>query len=960
MTTVHNAFPAKDIYFTEITGSQPGNFASDLQWHMMNIVNGGPLNWARAVVEWNLVLDQNNGPIIGTWNQGQPIVTVNTGTAALTRYSTYYAIAHASKFVKPGAQRISCTSYGAGFIIAAGYKNPDGSRVIVASNNAGSAQTFKIIEGNKEWPVTIQAGDVQTFVLAAVTAGPIAVSAVAGHVIIPSVTITAGSGVTVPGAPTIGTATAGSASASVTFTAPGSNGGAAIDTYRVTSSLGPTATGASSPITISGLATSAQTFTVAAHNSVGYGAESAASNSITPTAGSAFVTRSGTNLTLNGQNYKFTGFNAYNILSDNSVSYGCWYNLTSGNNLDTVLANAGPAGTGQNEGRLGVFRGWFFQNSSMSTTGSGVRDWSRWDKAISVCKARGVRLIPVLCNVYDTCEGGASGTGANWRVFDSTTKIRTGDWFLSGYNTAVDPSSPVGSTTYRAFVAEAVARYKNEPTIAFWQLVNEAECNNATNGTLAKDCLLSFANDVGGLIHSLDPNHLVSLGTLGSGQGGASYLEYAYVHASAGIDICEYHDYWAQNVPMGGDAFNGIQERISQAIALNKPIFAGEMGIQDTDGSRSADFAAKIDAQFTAGCSGALVWSWANAGESGAPWGVGPGDPTIAMLGSRGGLSSGGGGSQRATRSGKVLQVNGTTWHAFGASVYGQIDSSGKRGAEITLAVNAHLNFIRIVNWLDESSNNPDVAAYDGTRWGYVDDMIKRASDAGLKVLLDFATFRNMILQGASTNPYSSGQYTRWNTFIDFVMNRTNTVSGLRYGDDTTIAIVSIAGEPAAPLGTDTNKPANTAELSNFYSHMSARIKAAAPNLLTCPGGFLFLDWNSGIDYQAIGNDANMDINALHPYGSADRTISVPNMASWSNSANKPWMWEEFGYDTNTNTDSQRSAGMQSGYSLATSNNACGIGFWNLGPGSGSGGDSYDVNASNTLTWATVLSNAPA
>jgi glucosylceramidase len=165
MTTVHNAYPAKDIYFTEITGSQPGNFASDLQWHMMNIINGAPLNWARAVIEWNLVLDQNNGPIIGTWTQGQPIVTVNTGTAALTRYSTYYAIAHASKFVKPGAQRISCTTYGAGFIIAAGYKNPDGTRVIVASNNAGSAQTFKIIEGNKEWSVTIQAGDVQTFVL---------------------------------------------------------------------------------------------------------------------------------------------------------------------------------------------------------------------------------------------------------------------------------------------------------------------------------------------------------------------------------------------------------------------------------------------------------------------------------------------------------------------------------------------------------------------------------------------------------------------------------------------------------------------------------------------------------------------------------------------------------------------------------------------------------------------------
>lgn len=50
-------------------------------------------------------------------------------------------------------------------MITAGYKNPDGTRVIVASNNGGSAQTFKIIEASKEYTVTMQAGDVQTFVL---------------------------------------------------------------------------------------------------------------------------------------------------------------------------------------------------------------------------------------------------------------------------------------------------------------------------------------------------------------------------------------------------------------------------------------------------------------------------------------------------------------------------------------------------------------------------------------------------------------------------------------------------------------------------------------------------------------------------------------------------------------------------------------------------------------------------
>ena len=88
-----------------------------------------------------------------------------------------------------------------------------------------------------------------------------------------------------PGAPTIGTATSASeTSVSVAFTAPSSTGYPTSLTYTATSSPGGfTATGASSPLVVTGLTTgTSYTFTVTATNATGTGPASAASNSAAP------------------------------------------------------------------------------------------------------------------------------------------------------------------------------------------------------------------------------------------------------------------------------------------------------------------------------------------------------------------------------------------------------------------------------------------------------------------------------------------------------------------------------------------------------------------------------------------------------------------------------------------------------------------------------------------------------
>lgn len=93
-------------------------------------------------------------------------------------------------------------------------------------------------------------------------------------------------GVQVPGAPTSVSALAGDGQAVVSFTAPVNDGGSPITGYRVTASPGSiVATGASSPITVTGLTNgTAYTFTVEAQNASGYGPPSIASASVTPSA----------------------------------------------------------------------------------------------------------------------------------------------------------------------------------------------------------------------------------------------------------------------------------------------------------------------------------------------------------------------------------------------------------------------------------------------------------------------------------------------------------------------------------------------------------------------------------------------------------------------------------------------------------------------------------------------------
>jgi hypothetical protein len=318
-----------------------------------------------------------------------------------------------------------------------------------------------------------------------------------------------------------------------------------------------------------------------------------------PAAGSPFVTRSGSNLMVNGSPIRLIGYNWH------WMGTGCV--VPADTQIDTTFSQIKNASHGN------VVRTAFYQS------GSNNGAYTDFDRYIAYAKKYGLYIVPILVNHWTSCE--------------PSTAVKTSSWYQSGYKQMND-GYPL---SFRDYAIKLARHYTNEPTIAFWQLVNEPDAGPC--GAVGAQILRSFADDMTTALKAVDPNHMVDLGAPGE-CAGDSASDYARI-GSGQVDLCDvWHDYGQVATPLPAQ----IQQRITVCRNLNKPAFVGESGIcadsaangdcsgtvtTNTLNQRAAFFDAKLSAGFKAGLAGYFIW---NKGSQSVQDNIGPGDPTESVL----------------------------------------------------------------------------------------------------------------------------------------------------------------------------------------------------------------------------------------------------------------------------------------------------------------------------------------
>lgn len=162
LSEVHNAYPDKNLYFTEQWIGSPSDFGKDLSEHINNLIVGATRNWCRTVLEWNLSSNPQLEPHTDRGGCDACLGGITLDGDKVKRNAGYYIVAHASKFVRPGSVRIGSNLPTDLNNVA--FLTPKGETVLIVINNSDMKKTFSIGYGKKMFVTSLDSGNVATYV----------------------------------------------------------------------------------------------------------------------------------------------------------------------------------------------------------------------------------------------------------------------------------------------------------------------------------------------------------------------------------------------------------------------------------------------------------------------------------------------------------------------------------------------------------------------------------------------------------------------------------------------------------------------------------------------------------------------------------------------------------------------------------------------------------------------------
>jgi mannan endo-1,4-beta-mannosidase len=307
------------------------------------------------------------------------------------------------------------------------------------------------------------------------------------------------------------------------------------------------------------------------------------------TIGSSFVQRCGIHFCLDGKTYYFAGANTYDVFTLGG-SYGDtekeYMNKTRIDNHFAQLKTD----------KVKVLRLWMFSHEDWhgfeKTKGKyNEQQFALFDYVIESAKAHDVRLIPVFENYWEAYGGidtrlkweGLSGGHPGRRAFFDKTKC---PGCFTGYKNYV--SYALNRTNHYSGI-----KYKDEPTIFAWELMNEPRHQDASaDENKSGKTLRAWVDEMGSFIKGIDSKHLLGTGLEGHesryGFGGDEGNPFVYIHQSPYIDFTSAHPYpteeWA-NLDLAKTK-TLIRAWINDSHqVVGKPFFMGEFNFKNVNRS---------------------------------------------------------------------------------------------------------------------------------------------------------------------------------------------------------------------------------------------------------------------------------------------------------------------------------------------------------------------------------------